>query len=51
MTDQTEPMDHDQAAEIVENEPALGGWSDPDENNPGTDDDATTPDQAVTEQD
>ena len=43
---------HDQAADLVRNDPALAaGSEDEQENNEGTDDDATTPDQAVTEQD
>ena len=50
MSDQQ--FSHDETAEIVESDPALGaGWSDPEENDSQTDDDATTPDQAVTEQD
>jgi hypothetical protein len=45
-------MTNEQAAEIVRNDPALGADSpDPHADNVGTDDDATTPDRAVTEKD
>jgi hypothetical protein len=54
MTDrdaETEPMSNEQAAENLRDDPALGaGLADPHTDNPGTDDDATTPDGAVSEQ-
>jgi hypothetical protein len=51
MTDRdagAESMSNEEAAELVRNDPALGaGEPDPHGNNEGVDDDATTPDAAV----
>ena len=54
MTDRdsgTEPLTNEQAAELIRNEPALRAGSTDEDDNSGTDDDATTPDTAVTERD
>ena len=46
-----EPMTDEQAAQLVRSEPALRAGTADEDDNSGTDDDATTPDTAVTEQD
>ncbi|MGK5684135.1 hypothetical protein [Actinoplanes sp. URMC 104] len=60
MTDEHHALTNEQAADILRNDPVLsagsaGGQDDEDRgaepNDQGTDDDATTPDRAVTEQD
>jgi hypothetical protein len=45
-----EPIDHEEAARLVREEPALRAEpTGPEDGNPGTDDDATTPDRAVSD--
>jgi hypothetical protein len=46
--DDPAPRTNEEAAELIRNDPALGALSpDPHEDTSGTDDDATTPDGAV----
>ena len=50
--DDAKPFTNEQAAELLRNDPALtAGSAGAQEENQGTDDDATTPDTAVTDQD